>query len=343
VRLHPGCQCGRPLGLKYKSLGRVTLRSIARGEEPEVVALYDRPELVRGRVRVSGPFTFEALSRYAVNPTDDSVTAPDPATAEDASDHVGVLLAALEKQGVPRPGGKPLPIESLTALTVTGSLQADGILLLDGKPSRFAVSLGPKFGAVTMAQVSDALRQAIGYDLIVFAGFAVSADAQDRLGTGKVGGTDVALLLANPDLLLGNLLKNTAASQTFRLYASPDVEVQHDNDGYRVHVAGVDSYDALTGDVTSIGESGVQAWFLDEDYDGAVFRVSQALFPATNAWEKLTKTLRGTVDAEALEQLHGWTSLPFDLGDHTRIAVRVITPDGNSAELVRDLGQESNK
>jgi hypothetical protein len=49
-----------------------------------------------------------------------------------------------------------------------------------------------------------------------------------------------------------------------------------------------------------------------------------------------------TVDAEALEQLHGWTSLPFDLDEHMRIAVRVITPDGNSAELVRDLGQDSN-
>lgn len=334
---------GVDAGLKYKTLTRVTLRSIARGESAESVSLFSQPEIVRGKVRVSGPFTFEALSRYAINPTDHAVTAPDPAAAETTADHVNILLAALETQGVPRPGGKPLTITSLTPLAVTGSLQAEGILDRDGRPTRFAVSLGPKFGAITMAQVSDALRQAIGYDLIVFAGFAVSADAQDRLGTGKVGGTDVALLLANPDLLVGDLLKNTTASQTFRLYASPDVEVQHDTDGYRVHVAGVDSYDALTGDVTSIGESGVQAWFLDEDYDGAVFRVSQAFFPATNAWEKLTKTLRGTVDAEALEQLHGWTSLPFDLGEHTRIAVRVITPDGNSAELVRDLGQDSKK
>jgi adenine-specific DNA-methyltransferase len=285
---------GVDAGMKYKQLDRVTLRSIARGEDPEPISLFDQPEITKGKVRVSGPFTFEALSRYAINPTDDAVTAPDPAGAETTSDHVNILLAALEAQGVPRPGGKPLPITSLTPLAVTGSLQAEGVLDRDGTPSRFAVSLGPKFGAVTMAQVSDALRQAIGYDLIVFAGFAVSADAQDRLGTGKVGGTDVALLLANPDLLVGDLLKNTTASQTFRLYASPDVEVSHDKDGYRVEVVGVDSYDALTGDVTSIGASGVQAWFLDEDYDGAVFRVSQAFFPVTNAWEKLTKTLRGT-------------------------------------------------
>ena len=68
------------------------------------------------------------------------------------------------------------------------------------------------------AQVSDALRSSIGFDLVGFAGFAVDAEAQERLATGKVGATDVALLLVNPDLLVGDLLRNTTTSQTFRLY-----------------------------------------------------------------------------------------------------------------------------
>jgi adenine-specific DNA-methyltransferase len=55
-------------GLKYKVINRVTLRSIARGEEPERVPLYDQPAVERGKVRVTGPFTTEALSRYATNP-----------------------------------------------------------------------------------------------------------------------------------------------------------------------------------------------------------------------------------------------------------------------------------
>ncbi len=41
----------------------------------------------------------------------------------------------------------------------------------------------------------------------------------------------VALLLANPDLLVGDLLKNTKASQTFRLYAAPDVRVEKTDSG----------------------------------------------------------------------------------------------------------------
>jgi len=323
-------------GLKYRTINRVTLRSIARAQPPETVPLYDQPVIVKGRVRVTGPFTVEALSRYAVNPADKGVSSPAP-SATAAGDHVQVLLDALEVQGIPRPGGKPYKIESITPIAAAGPIQAEGIADFGGHQARFAVSLGPKFGAVTMGQVSDALRASIGFDLVVFGGFAVSAEAQERLGTGKVGGIDVALLLANPDLLVGDLLKNTKASQTFRLYAAPDIRIGSHEDGFRVTVEGVDSFDAATGDVMSFGRAGVQAWFLDDDYDGAVFRVSQAFFPVNDAWDKLQKALRGTVDADLLEALHGWESLPFDGGEHRRVAVRVVAQDGNAAEAVLDL------
>lgn len=320
-------------GFKHKIVKRVMLQTLARGEQPVETVMVDQPVVVKGKARVSGPFTVEALSRYAIDPSSEA-----PArAAEESSDHVEVLLGALRTQGIPRPGKKPAKITSLTELAAAGPLQAEGILDADGKPARFAVSLGPRFGAITMAQVSDALRSAIGFDLVVFAGFAVSADAQEKLGAGKIGGTDVALLLANPDLLVGDLLKNTKASQTFRLYSAPDVKIDKDGSQFRVTVEGVDSFDAATGEVTSFGKSGISAWFLDDDYDGTVFRVGQAFFPVTNGWEKLSKALRGTVDAELVEELHSWTSLPFDAGNSGRIAVRVVSNDGNAAEVVLDL------
>ncbi len=52
----------------------------------------------------------------------------------------------------------------------------------------------------------------------------------------------------------------------------------------------------------SFGKSGIQAWFLDDDYDGTVFRVSQAFFPVTDAWDKLERALRSTVDAALLDR-----------------------------------------
>ena len=328
---------GVSAGISVKTVQRIKPNAIGRGDEPEVVAILNEPDEEKGTVRVPGPFTVEALSRYAVNPTDEAPAAP--VDWDTASDHVEILLEALRTQGIPRPGSKPAKILSLTPLSAAGSLQAEGVVELDGRQVRFAVSLGPQFGAVTMGQVSDALRSSIGFDLVVFAGFAVSADAQEKLGTGKIGGTDVALLLANPDLLVGDLLKNTKASQTFRLYAAPDVKVTRDSEGFRAEVLGVDSFDAMTGDVTSFGKSGIQAWFLDDDYDGNVFRVSQAFFPVTDSWDKLSRALRGTVDEDLVQELHSWRSLPFDEGDHNRIAVRVIANDGNASEVIVSLSE----
>ncbi len=319
-------------GFTYETLTRTTLGSVARGDKPEEVVLVDQPRVVKGKIRVSGPFTVEALSRYAINPSDDAPSAG-PAV-EDAFAHVETLLDALRTQGIPRPGAKPAKIENMVPLSGVGALQAEGVLDRDGKKVRFAVSLGPRFGAITMAQVSDALQDAIGFGLVVFAGFAVASDAQAQLATGKVGGVDVALLLANPDLLAGDLLKNTSSSQTFRLYASPDVRVERDDGGWRATVEGVDSFDASTGEVTSYGRSGIQAWFLDDAYDGKVFRVSQAFFPVSNGWEKLERALRGTIDAELVEELHSWTSLAFETPESGRIAVRVISDDGNASEVV---------
>ncbi|MFZ0667237.1 MAG: hypothetical protein WAM97_15905 [Acidimicrobiales bacterium] len=99
----------------------------------------------------------------------------------------------------------------------------------------------------------------------------------------------------------------------------------------------MDSFDAATGATTSFGKTGIQAWFLDDDFDGTVFRVAQAFFPVTDAWEKLERALRTTVDAALLSELHGWTSLPFDAGDHGKVAVRVVANDGNAAEIILNL------
>ena len=319
-------------GFKYKIVKRVMLQTIARGDDPVETIMFDKPVVTKGKARVTGPFTVEALSRYSMNPVNEERAAT--ITAGDASTHVETLLAALGTQGIPRPRKPPTKIMSMNPLAAAGALQAEGVVDLDGKPAKFAVSLGPRFGAITMTQISEALSQAIGFNLVVFAGFAVDSEVQALLSTGKVGSTDVALLLANNDLLVGDLLKNTSSSQTFRLYASPDVKLTRAADGLRVQVLGVDSFDAATGEVTSFGKTGIQAWFLDDAYDSKVFRVSQAFFPVSDGWDKLSRALRGTVDFQLVEQLHSWTSLPFDPPDSGQIAVRVIVNDGNASEVI---------
>jgi adenine-specific DNA-methyltransferase len=322
-------------GLKFKTVERVTLGTIANGEPPMVEVLFDQPLVNTKKTRVSGPFTFEALSRYAVNPFED--VAYSPSVGQNNGDHIEQLLDALKTMGIPQAGAKPIQIRELTPVEGIGSIQAEGIADINSKPTRFAVSIGPKFGPITINQVQDALTSSIGYGLVVFAGFAVSTDAAEKLTSGKVGASPVSLLLANPDLLLGDLLKNTKSSQTFKLYAAPDVTVDKEGSVYMVTVNGVDTFDAASGEQTSLGTSGIKAWLIDTDYDSQVFSATQAFFPDSDGWANLRKALRNSVDSEVLEQLAGWTSMPFEKGDSGKIAIRVITQDGNSAEVITTL------
>jgi hypothetical protein len=82
----------------------------------------------------------------------------------------------------------------------------------------------------------------------------------------------------------------------------------------------VDSFDASTGKVTSRDRDEVAAWFLDADYEGLVFRVSQAFFPRSNAWKPLQRALKGSIDRELMEQLESFVSLPSEAGEHAKAA-----------------------
>lgn len=328
---------GVDAGFRYDELTWTTLRSLAYDDEPERVALLDRPRVDASKVRVSGPFTVEALSRYADNPFDGEV---EEVSSEAAADHVTALLDALRTMGIPRKGGGPSKVVTLEPLAGAGVLHAAGRFEdAEGSEHEFAVSLGPRHGPVTVAQIDEALAESPGYDLIVFAGFAATAEAQQYLAPGKRGRINVALLEANADLLLGDLLKNTKASQTFRLFASPDARVHRVDDGeVSIELLGMDAFDAATGEVTSRNQDEIAAWFLDHDYDGSVFHVNQAFFTRSNAWEALGKALKGTIDEEVVEAMHSFTSLPFTPGPSMKAAIRVVDDAGQTSEAILELG-----
>ena len=143
-----------------------------------------------------------------------------------------------------------------------------------------------------------------------------------------------------PDVNMGDLLKTTVSSQLFTVSGSPRTRIAQEKDGqYVVHMEGVDIYDPVTNSVRSTGAEKVAAWFLDSDYDGRCFCVCQAFFPDKTAWEKLGKALGGTLDEAAFARLSGTASLPFPVGSHKRIAVKVIDPRGNEVLRVHRLDE----
>jgi adenine-specific DNA-methyltransferase len=305
--------------------------------------LYDKPQVKRGVVRVSGPFTVEAIP---VPTVEDPTKAPIPQfEAEEArtriSDRGGNYLTNMvnllkQQGGVLFPGGKKLELMNIRPLNL-GYLHAEAEAKQNGNTLRVAISFGPQHGPVIAHQVQEAIPAAKvnGYQVLIFAGFAFDPEAQAFIQKVPVAGLQVHFANIAPDVLVGDLLKTTRASQIFTVFGQPDVRVEKQKDGtYRVELRGVDIYDPLSGEVHSTRGEDVAAWFLDTDYDGKTFKISQAFFPGDpDAWEKLQRALKAQIAPEAFEQMRGTVSFPFQPGEHQRIAVKVIDFRGN--EVVR--------
>jgi adenine-specific DNA-methyltransferase len=364
--------------------------SIQRNAPQEV--LYDRPRVVRGVVRVTGPFTVEAIPVPAVeDPTEapipqfeDSVgvdprvypgqpqgVAPtsEPGRINDrGGDYLATMINLLKQQGgVLFPGGKKLELENIRPLHL-GYLHAEAEAKQNGNTLRVAISFGPQHGPVIAHQVQEAIPAAKvnGYQVLIFAGFAFDPEAQAFIQKVPVAGLQVHFANIAPDVLVGDLLKTTRASQIFTVFGQPDVVVERrtpdgkwlvldsreyqdalrrgafDREGeWRVKLLGVDIYDPLTGEVQSTRGEDVAAWFLDTDYDGKTFKISQAFFPGDpDAWEKLQRALKAQIAPEAFEQMRGTVSFPFQPGEHQRIAVKVIDFRGNEVVRVVSLQKE---
>ena len=133
--------------------------------------------------------------------------------------------------------------------------------------------------------------------------------------------------------------------QLFTVFGLPRIKVEKekDDDGkssYTVVMDGVDIYNPVDDSITSASASKVAAWFLDSDYDGVTFCITQAFFPDKSAWEKLQKALNGKdgpIDSGRFEAFSGTTSLSFPAGKHKCVAVKVIDPRGNEVMAVEKL------
>ncbi|HEX5437028.1 MAG TPA: hypothetical protein VFW98_07710, partial [Gemmatimonadaceae bacterium] len=212
----------------------------------------------------------------------------------------------------------------------------------NGHERRVAVSFGPEHGPVTAKQVEYALHAAArrGYDDLVFAGFSFDAAAQAVIQEDPNPRVRVHLAHIRPDVQMTGLLKETPNSQLFTVFGTPRAKLERVKDSeYRVVMEGVDIYNPVDNTIHATKADKVAAWFLDTDYDGRTFCITQAFFPDRSAWDKLARALKSTVAEDVWTEFTGTTSLPFPAGEHKRVAVKVIDPRGN--EVVRVLRVEA--
>ena len=95
-----------------------------------------------------------------------------------------------------------------------------------------------------------------------------------------------------PDVNMGDLLKDTPSSQLFTVFGRPRVNLEEAGDGeWIVEAEGVHIYDPVSNTIQTTKASKVAGWFLDSDYDGRTFCITQAFFPDSTAWRKLARAI----------------------------------------------------
>jgi hypothetical protein len=112
---------------------------------------------------------------------------------------------------------------------------------------------------------------------------------------------------------------------------------------YEVELLGLDVFDPITMMVDHRKGDDVPAWFLDTDYNGLCFHVSQAFFPRTSAWDNLKRALKSTHEESVWDHLAGTVSASFEAGEHGQIAVKVIDDRGNELLVVKSLSEAIKK
>jgi adenine-specific DNA-methyltransferase len=342
-------------GFAYKTAPHVMLKTIANGEKPKLEILHDQPIVDSRRVRVTGPFTIEAVPAPAVrslNEIDEPTAAAQ--SADNSIARSGATLrqdewtSELLRTGVRGKGGQRIEFTRLEPLPGTRYLNADAETKGD-KPQRVVVSFGPEHAPLEQRQVALALEEAQSLvpkpKIVLFAAFQFDPEASKDIDETKWPGVTLLKAQMNADLLTEDLKKKRSSNESFWLIGQPDMEVEKIKDGdhkgeFIVSVGGFDYYNTKSGTIESGGVEKIAMWLLDTDYDGRSLFPRQVFFPMageSGGWAKLAKSLHAEIDEDLIEAFRGTESLPFPAGKNKRIAVKVIDDRGIESLRILDL------
>lgn len=309
----------------YKTVNRVTLKSLAYDLEPEKVELVDQPEIDRGAIRVCGPFEVMSLGRYSVEDWKGYVVRESGiGEAAKLENYIEVICRLYRKDAA---------IQGATGLVHA---------VAENEKEKIAISVGPLSGRVTAKQINDAVQDALASGILEVhvLGWAFEANVGEvKSAFEKRGKVRVELIMIRPDTLAEGL-KAMQPEMLFSPLALPDIEVVATKNGkekqVRVTLNGVALFDRKRRSTEyKAADSGyVSAWYLDEDYDGDCFVDCQMFFDFKKA-PNIKAALKTEVDPE--EFTLKLTSEPFPVRGYKRVAVKVVDVYGNESVVVRDL------
>jgi adenine-specific DNA-methyltransferase len=337
-------------GFKYKTVPHITLKSIANNEPAPQETLYDQPFIDTKRLRVTGPFTVEAVPAPVARLLED-VVSETPIDADTSVARSGETLRQSEwkdellRAGVRAKGGKLIEFTRVETLSGTRYLQAEAETKED-KPKRVLVCFGPEHAPLEQRTVELALEEAEHLkpkaQVVLFCAFQFDEEAAKDIDETNWPGVTLLKAQMNADLFTDDLKKKRSSNESFWLIGQPDVLMRElkSKDGkgkYQMEVQGFDYYNPKTGTVESGGKGDIAMWMLDHDYDGRSLFPSQVFFPMAGTkegWATLAKNLKAEIDENKIQAFGGTTSLPFTPGK--AVAVKIIDARGiESLKIIR--------
>lgn len=340
-------------GFIYKTVPHVTLKSIANNEPPATETLYDQPLLDKGKTRVCGPFTVEAVPAPVVQSLEEIEDADVAREADVSIARTGETrrqddwCSELLKTGIRGKGGQYLEFSRVEPLPGTRWLHAEAETKED-TPKRAVISFGQEHAPLEQRQVALAIEEAQSLvpkpEVVVFAAFQFDAEAAKDIDETKWPGVTLLKAQMNADLLTEDLKKKRSSNESFWLIGQPDVEVtriksRSEKGKYQVSVNGFDYYNPKTGTIESGGRDKIAMWMLDTDYDGRSLLPRQVFLPMAGdkeGWSKLAKNLKAEIDPDLIEAYRSTESLPFEAGRHQRVAVKIVDDRGiESLKIIR--------
>ena len=335
-------------GFCYKTVPKVSPKVLIGEESQTDIILYDQAVEDRKKSRVTGPFTVEAVPAPAVKPLDD-IQDVSPSPADGSVARSGETLRQsdwrdeLYKTGIRGKAGQRISFVRLEPLPGFHWLHADGETRSDDTETdseRVVISFGPDHAPLEQRQVALAIEEAQNLvpkpKIIVFAAFQFDPEAAKDIDETKWPGVTLLKAQMNADLLTEDLKKKRSSNESFWLIGQPDVELKTIPDGkhagkLRVSVLGFDYYNTKTGKLESGGSDRIAVWMLDPDYDGRSLFPHQVFFPLAGlreGWTRLARNLKAEIDESLIEAYRGTTSLPFEPGEHRRVAVKIVDDRG---------------
>ena len=241
-------------GFKYKTVPHITLKSIANNEPPGQETLYDQPFMDSKRLRVTGPFTVEAVPapvarsfeeitpHPALPPQGGKELTPSPFVGEGCGEGADSSVARsgetqrqndwkdeLLRAGVRAKGGKLIEFTRVETARGFRYVQAEAETKED-KPKKVYVVFGPEHAPLEQRMVELAWEEVKPYkpDILLFCALQFDEEAAKDIDEMNPEITKTVFLKAqmNADLLTDDLKKKRSSNESFWLIGQPDVALR---------------------------------------------------------------------------------------------------------------------